>query len=159
MVAVVGSEDVEQLLNETGNAPLLALDWSQHGTFQQYQSMCAELAAISQGSMTVSLAAKKWADYGAMVCINALLRWLDKLIVGRYRESDSATDEWLSLVRATAAVPETLMFRYRDALCTRKSQLQNSAYLNATLMVEELLLDWKTMITASQRAAFGKISL
>lgn len=155
----MGVNDSSALLAETGNAPLLALAWWQNDTFNQRQKMCKELADLSQGLTTVSVIAKSWGTETALNCVNALLGWLERIIRERYIPAEKSSDIWGALTVATRLVSESLLFRYREVLCVRKAQLQSSANLNANLVVEELLLDWKAMLMASQRTASGKISL
>jgi len=155
----LGVKDGEEILCETDGAPLLALDWSQNNTYEQYQIMSRELANLSSGNASVSQISKSWTPYGALFCINTMMRWLDKLIASRHSAASVSSDSWLHLVAVVAPVNEMLLFRYRDALLARKSQLQGSPNLNATLLIEEMLFDWKAMMSVASRSAARKLSI
>lgn len=155
----VGVKNPSSLLAETGSAPLLAFTWSQNDTFNQRQKMCKELADLSRSLTTVSSIAKSWGQETALNCVNVMIGWLERIIRERHSPVEKNSENWESLLQATNMVSESLLFRYREALCIRKAQLQSSANLNANLVVEEILLDWKAMLMMSQRLMAGKISL
>ncbi len=151
----LGVEEPQTLLDECGQAPLLALEWWHNDYFQQRIKMCESLVALSEGAVSVGTVVQSWSSYSALDVINATLTWLDRLIRERVSSDGNAqkraSEVWASLRDATAAIPETLLFRFRDALCQRKAHIQRNSNLNSTLILEELLMDWKAMIRHSSR--------
>ena len=150
----MGVENTQQLLSEAGMAPLLAMDWWQSNYFKQRQDMCGMLATLSEGGLSVGAVVQNWSPLAPFEVVNTLLSWLDGLLRDRVKPSisDNAST-WESLIQATKFVPAQLLYRYRDALCQRKAQLLSNNNLNPSLVVEELLLDWKAMVKLSRRGA------
>jgi len=151
----MGVENPQAILEEAGGAPLTALDWWQSDYVTQRTALCESLVSMNNGAITASALAASWSSKDAAELITTLLSWVERLIRERaLGESSLRVTEngvWEEFKLSSSSISVAHLFRYRDALCIRKSQLQSGSNINGVLAVEELLFDWKALLRASQK--------
>ncbi len=149
-----GIDNAELLLSQAGLAPVKVLEWWQSENFQLREQMFKQWTEFSEGYLQVTVLAAQWAKQDLQEVFDALLAWVDALIreqSGAHSGLVAKAEDWQAYTAATRSVPVLQLFRYRDVILKRKAQGLSSANLNANLLLEELLLDWRALIMAVRK--------
>lgn len=142
----VGAADA--LLRETHGAPLLAHKWWRDDVVKNQQSLCEGLVDSLLGRTPVTAVAARWVgDHSAMDIVEIWLSWLEKLIRVRSKpDQEPLMVSWPALEAANRFLSDAMLFRLHDVYCARKRQLIGNPNLNATMFIEDLLLEWQRQV-------------
>lgn len=143
----VGLEETEALLFEAGGAPLLAKRWQEDGVFQERMDIVKDLVSVSRRSLEPMAFAKKWGGQDPNAILHPMLSCVESALVDQLG-SRSLPGHYQLIKTVFEHSPANRLFRLRDRLCERKGQLRASPNLNASLFIEELILDWSAILAA-----------
>ncbi|SMF30696.1 DNA polymerase-3 subunit delta' [Alteromonadaceae bacterium Bs31] len=149
-----GIDNSERLLQEAGMAPVKVLEWWNSEHFKQREQMFQQWRELTEGRASLTALAASWGKQDLTEVLDALLAWLDALIrdksgiAQRFGLEAEAESAYIGL---TQAIPLTHIYRYRDVVLRRKAQVLSRLNLNASLALEELLLDWRAILMAVQK--------
>lgn len=144
--------DGAQLLHEAVGAPLLAKRWHDKGQAQERSALLENLVQIVEHRLAPMGFAKTWGSADPMRILEQMLICLESVLALKLA-AKPPPDHYAALRRACADCEAATLFRLRDRLCERKSQLLTSPNLNAALFIEELALDWAALAKAPRRSA------
>ncbi|MCR8921939.1 DNA polymerase III subunit delta' [Dasania sp. GY-MA-18] len=125
----------QQLLDEAGGKPILALDYLNSGALQKYQDMEQQLLeALNQRMQPLTLA-DKWKDHALLDILHWLQNKLAQLIRAEQAgaELSEAWQPWL-------VTPAVNLFGLLDEVQALAAKVQRGANPNRQLVVEDLLL-------------------
>lgn len=141
----VGVESPEQILDDASGAPLLAKEWRDQGLAQQLQDIMQAMVDVGEGRLEPMGFAKRFAKSDPFVIIQQMLTAVER-VIGLQVGGREVSEHYRPLLSICHTCRTDILFRLRDRLCERKSQLLSSPNLNAALLVEELALDWAAML-------------
>jgi DNA polymerase-3 subunit delta' len=137
-------ENAAQLLQLAGGAPLKAKNWSDTEFINDFEKVNSDLLALIRGEDTTYQVAKRWQNMDALALVEIQIMVLDSLIKATFEETD-ILGVHKGLAEVLAEIDITFLFRLRDSLVSKVSQLRSFANLNEGLLVEELAMDWSAL--------------
>jgi DNA polymerase-3 subunit delta' len=146
--AVGVKDDAEALLAETHGAPILAKEWHHQGVMQERNEILKGLLDIAKYTLEPMVFAKKLGSGAPMAIVevmqNSVDMMLSSVLAGR-----PLANNYLALAEMLPNCSHSTLFRLRDRLCEKKSQLLGPSNLNPVLFIEELVLDWTAVTKPS----------
>lgn len=123
-----GVKNAQELLAYLGNYPLDVLDWYTNGRLNIQQKTISAVQMLLAGKLTAGALAKQCSDLAAEDFIVVLNHWLEDEL----RRASCEDEDKGGL---------TLLFRFSDRLRQKRALLESTANINATLVVDEIVLD------------------
>lgn len=127
-----GVKNAQDLLAYLGNRPLEALDWYTQGRHDLQQKIISAVETFLDNKLAAGALAKHCSSVSATDLIAVLIRWLE----GELRRASQQTESRRGL---------GLLFRFGDRLRQKRALLESTANINATLVVDEIILDLAAM--------------
>lgn len=133
------TESAEELLDESANQPLTALDLFQGDRIEKRRDMGRDFIALLSDRVSVLSIAEKWLEYDVSECLSWLSRKLAAMV--RYRlagTADGLAEPWL---RVAGQVDVRRLYGLLDEIGQLSGGLNRGANPNHQLLLETLLLD------------------
>jgi DNA polymerase III subunit delta' len=125
--------DLPTILQQTGGAPLRALEAARTSMAAEYEQLRKDAEALRLGRDEPLRCAVRWKDIGAAVCLEWFQRYLTELIRAQMMELNDRRIESKSLQLND-------LFYYLDVLTEAKNQLNGP--LDPLLLLEDVLIRW-----------------
>ena len=146
-LAGLGLEDTQSLLAEAGGAPLKVKAWLDDGIIEERNKIVKELVSLTSGSVPPLGIARKWAKQNPELVSDIMLLAVESVIVNMMA-GKQLSQKFTAVGDVLKQKSLPLLFRLRDRLCEKKNQLTGNMNLNPELVVEDIVLDWYSVVSS-----------
>ncbi|WP_096084497.1 DNA polymerase III subunit delta' [Agaribacterium haliotis] len=146
-----GSAKACQFLRQAGGAPLKALAWAGAGMAEQQLALWQQLLELSQARLGAIALAGKWQGQDVSELIQ-MQQFLIESVIRQQLAAEHIPADLASLAAVLCSLEQGYLFRLHDKLGRRLQQLHGAANLNEQLQLEEMAMDWFSLLQLARRA-------